>query len=99
MSPKLVAGKIYSNAPATESIQFRYHIVFESLFKDFQSRGRNSSIICKLRFSKVVHLKGFNIPFIFRNENLSRLKQYGAPFTYTIGSSLRVIHTIRSAEG
>jgi hypothetical protein len=47
-----------SNAPATKSVQFRHHIVLESLFKDFQSRGRNTSIIYKLKSKKAVRWKG-----------------------------------------
>ena len=36
---------------------------------------------------------------MFRNVNLSRRKQYGAPLMYTIGSSRSVIHSIRFASG
>ena len=38
-------------------------------------------------------------PFMLRRENRSLLKQYGVPFTYTIGSSRRVTHAMRPASG
>jgi hypothetical protein len=72
------------STPATERIQLRDDIIFESLFKDFQARGRNATIIYKLKSTKqFTHHRECNNYLSYSAKRTSPVSDNKAPHSHT----------------